>query len=75
MTTCDERTPEEQIASLKRALDAAVEHAQAYRGLFFDQQDQNDTLRAELAANRSIRQRQRQIIADLEKRLGIDDEL
>lgn len=75
MTTSDKRTPEEQIASLKCSLDAMTRHAQGYRDLFFDCRDENDTLRDELAANKRIRKRQRSIIADLEKRLGVDQDL
>jgi len=59
----------------KRALDASVDHAEGYRRLFFSFRDENDQLRDELAANRRIREHQRAIIAELEQRLGVDQEL
>jgi hypothetical protein len=68
--------------SEQNALDAAVEHAQRYKELFHSMQDnlalsQDEVVRrgAVIAKQKATIARQGRIIADLEKRLGVDQDL
>jgi hypothetical protein len=59
----------------KRVLDATVEHAQRYKELFHSMQDKVLDGQDELVRRGQVIARQRAVIDDLEKRLGIDQEL
>lgn len=59
----------------KRAFDAAVEHAVQYKALFHSMQDKLLEQQDEFVRRGQVIERQRRIIADLEKRLGVDQDL
>lgn len=55
--------------------EAAMRHALSYKNMFHDMQDAWHDAQAELCKRGDTIKRQREIIARLEKQLGIDEEL
>lgn len=53
----------------------AMRHALAYKNMFHDMQDNWHEAQAEICRRGDTIKRQREIIANLERQLGIDDEL
>jgi hypothetical protein len=56
-------------------MEAAMRHALAYKNMFHDMQDNWHEAQAEICRRGETIKRQREIIANLERQLGIDDEL
>jgi hypothetical protein len=71
MTNSDQ----EELERLRRERAITLDHLVAYKGLYHDAQDKMlDAMNLAAERSRTIK-RQREIIADLEKRLGLDEEL
>jgi hypothetical protein len=71
MTNSNDMTVERAL----RTFEAAVEHAVRYKELFHSMQDKYLDEADRCVAKQRIIDRQRQIIASLEAKLGIDQEL
>lgn len=61
--------------SAQRTIDTVTEHAIRYKELFHSMQDKYSESQDEVVARGRTIRHQRQIIADLERKLGIDQEL
>jgi len=66
---------DDELASVKRALDVMTEHAQHYKALFHSMQEGLIVALDTNATRARVIAQQRRVIAKLESELGIDQEL
>jgi hypothetical protein len=65
----------EAVARALHSIETALDHAVAYKQLFHSMQDEMHQWQDKCIAQKAIMKKQRQIIRNLEDRLGVDQDL